>query len=420
MTGTPTSVEQRGGSGPLDVERVREDFPVLGQTVNGRPVVYLDSAATSQKPRQVIDAVRSFYEEYNSNVHRGVHALSQHATRAYEGARKKMRRFLNAERTEELVFVRGTTEAMNLVAQSFARPRLKPGDEVLVTHMEHHSGIVPWQMVCEETGAELKVAPIDERGQLIPEELEKRLSERTKIVSVVHVSNALGTVNPVKWIAERAHEKGATVVVDGAQGAPHMAVDVQELGCDFYALSGHKMFGPSGVGVLYGRSELLEAMPPYQGGGEMIKSVTFEKTLYDDPPQKFEAGTPNIAGGIGLGAAVDYLEGIGMGTVEAHERELVRYASEAVGAIDGVELVGTADVKAGVVSFVMHAAHPHDIGTIVDAQGVAIRTGHHCTQPLMERFGVAATARASFALYNTHEEVDTLVRAIQKVREVFH
>ncbi|TXF12389.1 cysteine desulfurase [Pelomicrobium methylotrophicum] len=401
------------------VYRWREDFPVLKQQVYGKPLVYLDNAATSQKPAAVIETERRYYEEYNANVHRGVHALSQKATDAYEAAREKVARFLNARSAREIVFVRGCTEGVNLVAQSYGRAILKPGDEILITAMEHHSNIVPWQIVCRETGAVLKVAPINDAGELVFEAFEKLLSERTKIVAAVHVSNALGTINPVERIVERAHAVGAKVLLDGAQAAPHVPVDVQALDCDFYAFSGHKLYGPTGIGVLYGKEALLEAMPPYQGGGDMIKVVTFEKTLYNDLPYKFEAGTPHIAGAVGLGAALDYVAGIGIETIAAHEHALLQYATEAVSGIKGLRLVGTARRKAGILSFVMEGVHPHDIGTILDHQGVAIRAGHHCAMPVMDRYRVPATARASFALYNTREDVDALVAGLRKVQEVF-
>jgi cysteine desulfurase/selenocysteine lyase len=399
--------------------RWREDFPIFKQQVYGKPLVYLDNAATSQKPAAVIEAERCYYEEYNANVHRGVHALSQRATDAYEGAREKVARFLNARSSREIVFVRGCTEGVNLVAQSYGRTVLKPGDEVLITAMEHHSNIVPWQMVCQQTGAVLKVAPINDAGELDFDAFERLLSEHTKIVAAVHVSNALGTINPVGRIVERAHAVGAKVLLDGAQAAPHVPVDVQALDCDFYAFSGHKIYGPTGIGALYGKEALLAAMPPYQGGGDMIKVVTFEKTLYNDLPYKFEAGTPHIAGAIGLGAALDYVAGIGMEAIAAHEHALLEYATGAVAGIKGLRLVGTARQKAGILSFVMDGVHPHDIGTILDHQGVAIRAGHHCAMPVMDRYGVPATARASFALYNTREDVDALVGGLRKVQEVF-
>ena len=403
----------------FDAERVRADFPALRQTVRGRPLVYLDNAATAQKPQSVIDTVAHYYTDDYSNVHRGVHYLSERATDAYEGAREKIRAYLNASETRELVFVRGTTEAINLVAQSWGRSQLGAGDEILITAMEHHSNIVPWQLLCEQTGAVLKVAPIDDSGELLVDEFRQLLNERTKLVAITHVSNSLGTILPVQSLVKMAHDAGAKVLVDGAQATPHMAVDVQALDCDFYALSGHKMFGPTGIGVLYAKAELLAAMPPWQGGGEMIRRVTFEKSTYADIPHKFEAGTPHIVGAIGLGAAVDYLQGIDREAAARHEAALLDYATEAVGALSGIRLVGTAEHKAGVLSFVFEDVHAHDVGTIVDQQGVAVRVGHHCTMPLMERMGVPATVRASFALYNTREEVDALVNALQRVREVF-
>lgn len=402
-----------------DIERIRGDFPVLTRRVHGRELVYLDTAATAQKPRQVMDAMDRFYAEHNANIHRGVHLLSQEATGLYEEAREKVRRFLGAGDASEIVFTRGTTEAINLVAQSWGRPTLRPGDEILITHMEHHSNIVPWQMLCEQTGAVLRVVPIDECGDLVMEEFERLIGPRTRIVSVVHISNALGTVNPVARIAAMARRAGAVVVIDGAQAAPHMCVDVRELGCDFYAFSGHKLFGPTGVGVLYGRRELLEAMPPYQGGGDMILSVSFGKTVYNEPPFKFEAGTPNIAGVVGLGAAIDYVCGIGMARIGAYENELLAYATERVAAIPGVRLIGTAAHKASIVSFVVEGVHPHDLGTVLDRRGVAIRTGHHCAQPVMERFDVPATARASLAFYNTFAEIDALAAAVRDAAEMF-
>jgi len=387
--------------------------------VFGKPLVYLDNAATAQKPRAVIDAITRFYTMDNSNIHRGLHALSERATAAYEACRSEARVFLNAAEDREIVFVRGTTEAINLVAHSYGRPHVGPGDEVLITAMEHHSNIVPWQILCEEKGARLRVAPIGDDGDLLMDELERLLTPRTRIVSIAHVSNALGTINPVRRIVEMAHQKKIPVLIDGAQAAPHHPIDVRELGCDFYALSGHKMFGPTGVGVLYGRADLLEAMPPYQGGGDMISSVTFEKTTYNRLPYKFEAGTPHIAGVIGLGAAIDYLQGIDAAGRIAHEDELLRYATEKVAALPRVRLVGTAKRKTSVLSFVIDGVHPHDIGTILDREGIAIRAGHHCAQPLMDRFGVPATARASLALYNTRGEIDALAAGIRKVLEVF-
>jgi cysteine desulfurase/selenocysteine lyase len=403
----------------FDVERLRRDFPALGQTVNGHPLVYLDSAASAQKPRAMLEAVARAYAYDYSNVHRGVHTLSQRATAAYEGAREKLARFLGAAEAAEIVFVRGTTEGLNLVAQSFARPRLAPGDEVLVSHMEHHSNIVPWQLVCEATGARLKVAPISDAGELDLDAFARLLGERTRIVALVHVSNALGTIVPVREVVELAHARGVPVVLDGAQAAPHLPLDVRELGCDFYTISGHKLFGPTGIGVLYGRRELLEAMAPYQGGGEMISSVTFAKSEYKEPPHRFEAGTPNIVGAIGLGAVVDYLEAIGMERIAAYEGELLAYGRERLAAVPGLRLIGTARHKAALFSFVIEGVHAHDVGTILDQQGIAVRAGHHCAQPAMERFGIAATARASLAFYNTREEIDRLVDGLAEVREIF-
>ena len=404
---------------PLDVERVRKDFPVLEQEVRGKPLVYLDSAATSQKPRSVIDAIARYYLEDNANVHRGVHLLSERATQAYEGARERVQRFIHAAEAQEIVFVRGTTEAINLVAQTYGRRRVGPGDEILITVMEHHSNIVPWQMLCEEKGAILRVAPMDDDGQLLLDELERLIGPRTKLVALGHVSNALGTIHPVRRIVEMAHRRKVPVLLDGAQAVPHLAVDVQALGCDFYAFSGHKLFGPTGIGVLYGRSELLEEMPPWQGGGDMISSVTFEKTTWNKLPHKFEAGTPDIAGAIGLGAAIDYVGALGFAAIAAHEHDLLSYATEAVREVPGLRLIGTAKEKASVLSFVLGDVHPHDVGTILDQDGIAIRTGHHCTQPLMRRLGVPATARASLAFYNRREDVDALVAGLHKVQEIF-
>jgi cysteine desulfurase/selenocysteine lyase len=403
----------------FDVERVRADFPILQQQAYGHPLVYLDNAATSQKPKAVIDAIVRYYEHDNANIHRGVHYLSQRATDEYEAARKSVQRFLNAARASEIIFVRGTTEAINLIAQTYGRTHVGAGDEVVITAMEHHSDIVPWQLLCEEKKAKLRVAPINEKGELILEEFEKLLGPRTRIVALGHVSNALGTINPLKKIIALAHARNIPVLVDGAQAVPRMPVDVQDLDCDFYAFSGHKTYGPTGIGVLYGKQALLEAMPPYQGGGEMISSVTFEKTVYNKVPHKFEAGTPDISGPVGLRAAIEYLTELGMENIAEHERELLAYATEKVSAIPGVRIVGTAKEKTGVLSFVMEGVHPHDIGTILDQEGIAIRTGHHCAQPVMEQFGIDATARASFGIYNTKEEVDVLVRGIEKVREVF-
>jgi cysteine desulfurase/selenocysteine lyase len=403
----------------LDVERVRADFPILATRARGKPLVFLDSAASAQKPRAVLEAMQRFYEESYANVHRGVYELSERATAAYEGVRGKVARFIGAAEPREIVFVRGTTEAINLVAHGVARTKLGPGDEVLISEMEHHSNIVPWQMACEERGARLRVAPIDDAGDLLLPELEKLLSPRTKLLALAHVSNALGTINPVRRIVALAREHGVPVLLDGAQAVPHQRVDVRSLGCDFYAFSSHKLFGPTGVGVLYGRADALEALPPYQGGGDMIESVSFAKTTYQKIPAKFEAGTPDIAGVVGLGAAIDYVSGIGLDAIAAHERELLRLATAALERVPGLRLIGTAREKAAVLSFVLDGVHAHDVGTILDQEGIAIRTGHHCAQPLMERFGVPATARASFALYNRASDVDALVAGLAKVREVF-
>ena len=403
----------------FDAERVRADFPVLQQQVNGRPLAYLDNGATSQKPQAVIDELVRYYSTENANVHRGVHTLSQNATEDYEGARAKVKRLLNAADDHEIVFTRGTTDSINLVAQSFGKQSLGPGDEVIVSNMEHHSNIVPWQMLREEKGVVLKVVPIDESGELLMDEYERMLSPRTKLVSITHVSNALGTILPVDRIIGMAHDRDVPVMLDGAQAAPHMAVDVQKLDCDFYVFSGHKMFGPTGIGVLYGKADLLEAMPPVQGGGDMIKSVTFERTIYNDLPYKFEAGTPNIAGAIGLGAAIDYVQSVGYDSFASYEDELLDYGTKALESIEGIRIIGTAPRKAGILSFVMENVHPHDIGTILDAEGVAVRTGHHCAQPVMQRFQIPATVRASMAMYNTKEDIDALVRAIDRVIEIF-
>ena len=403
----------------LDVEAVRRQFPVLGETVNGRPLVYLDSAASAQKPRAVIDAESAVYERSYANIHRGVHRLSMLATDAYEKARDKVRRFLGAGESREIVLLRGTTEAVNLVAQSWGRRSVGAGDEVLITGLEHHSNIVPWQMLCEQQGATLRSIPMDEHGDLVLDRVDELLTPRTRILAVTHMSNALGTVVPVKELIRRAHAKGVPVLVDGAQAVTHFPVDVQDLDCDFYALSGHKLFGPMGIGVLYGKKAVLEAMPPYQGGGDMILSVTMEKTVYNRVPYRFEAGTPDVAGAVGLGVAIDYLETLGMQAIAAHDRELLAYAEAALERVPGVRLLGRARERSGVLSFVMEDIHPHDIGTILDREGVAIRTGHHCAQPLMQCLGVAATARASLALYNTREDVDALITGLQKVREVF-
>ncbi len=402
-----------------DLERVRADFPILREEVGGRPIAYLDNAASSQKPQRVLDAVNRVYETGYANIHRGVHVLSERATERYERSRRRMADFIGAGSADEVVFVRGTTEGLNLVASCLGRFALGEGDEVLLTEMEHHSNIVPWQMVAERTGARLVAAPVTDEGEIDLDGFAARLTDRTKIVSVVHVSNALGTVNPVSEIARLAAERGAYFVLDGAQAAPHLKIDVRRLGCDFYVLSGHKMYGPSGIGVLWGRKSLLERIPPYQGGGEMIRTVRFERSTYADPPAKFEAGTPNIAGPVGLAAAADYLEDLGFPAVGSHESSVREYAEERLSEISGLRLIGTAREKAGVVSFVVDGIHPHDLGTVLDREGVAVRTGHHCAQPLMERFGVPATARASFGLYNTRAEVDRLAAGLGIALEVF-
>jgi cysteine desulfurase / selenocysteine lyase len=398
---------------------IRDDFPVLSAQVHGKPLIYLDNAATTQKPNVVIDRLVRYYSRENANVHRGVHVLSELATDAYEEARRIVARFLHAADPKEIVFVRGTTEAINLVAQTFGRAHVGAGDEVVITVMEHHSNIVPWQMLCDGKGARLRVVPMTDEGELRLDAYEALLSDRTKIVAVTHVSNALGTINPVKQIVEIAHGRGIPVLVDGAQAVAHMSVDVQSLDCDFYAFSGHKLFGPTGIGVLYGKTARLDAAPPYQGGGDMISSVTFERTLYNVTPYKFEAGTPHIAGAIGLGAAIEYVEAVGLDRIAAHERDLMAYATRALEEIPGLRMTGTAAKKSGVLAFLLEGVHPHDVGTILDRDGVAIRTGHHCCQPLMSRLGVPATSRASLALYNTRDEIDALVAALAKVREVF-
>jgi cysteine desulfurase/selenocysteine lyase len=403
----------------FDVLAVRADFPILHRQVHGKQLVYLDNAATTQKPRVVIDALSRYYLETNANVHRGVHYLSGAATDAYENARLKVRAFFNAGSEREIVFTRNATESINLVAQAFVRPRLQAGDEVLISAMEHHSNIVPWQLACEERGAILRVVPMDDRGELMVDALERLLTDRTRILSITHMSNALGTVNPIEAIVRMAHARGVPVLVDGSQAAYHMPVDVRALGVDFYAATGHKLYGPTGIGVLYGRESLLEEMPPFLGGGDMISSVSFEKSTWNALPYKFEAGTPHIEGAIGLGAALDYISGIGLSRIAAHERDLLAYGTQVLEAIPGVRLIGTAREKASILSFVMENIHPHDIGTIVDREGVAIRTGHHCAQPVMDRFGIPATARASLAMYNTREELDALGGALRKVHEVF-
>jgi cysteine desulfurase / selenocysteine lyase len=403
----------------LDVERLRKDFPILSQRVRGKPLVYLDNAATAQKPRAVIDAVTRFYAAENANIHRGVHYLSERATVAYDAVRQQVARFVNAASPAEIVFTRGTTEGINLVAQSWGRTHLRPGDEILITGMEHHSNIVPWQLVAAQTGAVVRAVPLTDVGELDLVAFDRLLTDRTRLLAVVHLSNALGTINPVRWMVSRARERGIVTLVDGAQSAPHLPVDVQALDCDFFAFSGHKVFGPTGVGVLYGRAALLEAMPPWQGGGDMIETVTLERSTFAPPPARFEAGTPMIAQVIGLGAALEYVEAIGRPAIGVWEEELLGYATERVREIEGVRLIGTAREKASVLSFVVDGVHPHDVGAVLDDEGIAIRAGHHCAQPVMQRFGVPATARASFAFYNTRDEVDTLVRGLTRVRSVF-
>ncbi|MBW2508355.1 MAG: cysteine desulfurase [Deltaproteobacteria bacterium] len=416
---TSTSLITEAPAPAFDVLSVREDFPALHQEVHGNPLVYLDSAATSLKPQAVIDAVSEVYTRDCANIHRAVHLLSQRATARYEEARDKVQSFLNAAKKTEVVFTRGTTEAINLVAHSFGRSAVREGDEILVTELEHHSNIVPWQILCQQTGAKLVVVPMTDRGEVLREAFEEKLSDRTKLVAIAHVSNALGTVLPAAELIALAHARGAVVILDGAQAVSHVEIDVQALDCDFYAFSGHKLYGPTGIGVLYGKERWLEGMPPYQGGGDMIRSVTFEETIYNELPYKFEAGTPNIAGAIGLGAAIDYYRAFDQTAVHAHERAVLRYATEALESVPGVRLIGTAPGKVAALSFLMDAAHPHDVGTIVDSEGVAIRTGHHCAQPVMEHFGIAATARASLGMYNTTDDIDALVRALEKVRELF-
>jgi cysteine desulfurase / selenocysteine lyase len=416
MSVTPLRATVSAG---YDVERVRRDFPILTRTVHGKSLVYLDSAASAQRPLPVIRAVDDYECRSHANVHRGVHALSQEATAAFEGARERVRRFLNARSTREIIFTRGTTEAINLVAQSYGRSRLGPGDEILITALEHHANIVPWQMVRDATGCDLVVAPIDKSGELIMEEFHRRLTPRTRIVAVAHVSNALGTILPVAEIIAAAHARNALVLIDGAQAVPHMPVDVQALGADFYAFSAHKLYGPTGIGVLYGREELLADMPPWQGGGDMILTVTFERTTYNELPYKFEAGTPNMSGAVGLAAAIDYVESLGIEAIAAHEHGLLEAATSALSQIPGLTLIGTAQHKAAVVSFVLEGIHAHDLGTILDAEGVAVRTGHHCAQPVMDFFCVPATARASFACYNTLAEVQQLAAALRRAQEVF-
>jgi len=412
-------IEQVWTPDPRNVEDWRADFPILGERVRDRQLVYLDNGATTQKPASVLDAEDAYYRHNNANVHRGVHLLSQRATDAFEAARARIARFINAQRPEEIVFVRGTTEAINLVAQSYARPHLKPGDEILISAMEHHSNIVPWQLVCEQTGAALKVVPIDDTGALDTDAYERLLNERTRLVAITHLANTLGSINPVERIVVAAHAKGVPVLLDGAQAISHLPVDVRVIDCDFYAFSGHKVYGPTGIGALYARAALLEAMVPWQGGGDMIRSVTFEKTEYNAIPWKFEAGTPNIAGAIALGAALDYVDSIGMEVIAAHETDLLAYATDALGMIPGLRLIGTARDKASILSFVLDGVHAHDVGTILDHHGVSVRAGHHCAMPVMQRFDVPATVRASLALYNTHEDIDALIEGLGRVREIF-
>ncbi len=420
IVGHALSIRNDGNTpGGFDVDKVRADFPILNRQVHGHPLVYLDNAATTQKPQVVLDAMSRYYTRSNANVHRGVHLLSESATEAYEGARNTVQGFLNAADSSEIIFVRGTTEAINLVAQTYGRRHVGSGDEIVISEMEHHSNIVPWQILCEEKGARLRIAPINDDGELLLEEFERLLNAKTKFVSVVHISNVLGTVNPIRQIVQMAHQWNVPVMVDGAQAVLHGKVDVRDLDCDFYAFSGHKIYGPTGIGVLYGKHALLDAMPPYQGGGDMIQSVTFAKTLYNRLPYKFEAGTPHMAGAVGLAAAIDYVSKIGLDAIAAYEQDLLAYGTTALNAVHGLRLIGTAKEKAGVLSFVLEGIHPHDIGTILDRQGIAIRTGHHCAQPLMQRFGIPATARASLAVYNTTDELDVLVAGVYKLKEVF-
>jgi cysteine desulfurase/selenocysteine lyase len=402
----------------LDIEKVRADFPILIREVHGKPLVYLDTAASAQRPLAVIEATDQFYRFHNANVHRGVHLLSQEATDLYEDARTSLAQHINATSEREVIFTRGTTESINLVAQSFLRPTLQPDDQIIITCMEHHSNIVPWQMLCQQTGASLVVAPINQRGELLLDDLQNLLNDRVKLLALTHTSNALGTINPIQQVCAMAKEQGIPVLVDGAQAMPHSVVDVQALGCDFFALSAHKMYGPTGIGALWGRESLLDAMPPWQGGGEMIRTVTFDKTEYNELPAKFEAGTPNIAGAAGLGAAVKYLQALGMENIAAHEQDVLRYATEKLSAVDGLRIIGTAAHKASVISFTLEGVHPHDLGTIVDHYGVALRTGHHCAMPLMQFYGVPATARASLGLYNTRGEIDVLLDSLQRAREM--
>jgi cysteine desulfurase/selenocysteine lyase len=403
----------------FDIEKIRNDFPILHQKVHGKPLVYLDNAATTQKPQVVIDTLINYYSSVNSNVHRGVHYLSETATKEYEASRKIIQNFINAKSTEEIIFTRGTTESINLIASSYGRTNLKEGDEILISTMEHHSNIVPWQILCEEKNAKLKVIPISDEGEILYDEFIKLLNERTKVVSIVHVSNSLGTINPIKKIIQKAHSLNIPVVIDGAQSVQHLKVNVQELDCDFFAFSGHKIYGPTGIGILYAKKEFLEKMPPYQGGGDMILSVSFEKTIYNHLPYKFEAGTPNIAGAIGLGTAIKYVENIGIGSIASYEQELLKYATDAVSEIKELKIIGTAKEKASVLSFVLDNIHPHDVGTFLDMDGVAIRTGHHCTEPVMKRYNVPATSRASFAFYNIKEEIDVFIKSAKNVVKMF-
>lgn len=420
MSAATTELHRRAsGTAVLDVDKVRTDFPILSRRVHGLPLVYLDNAATTQKPRMVIDALTEYYTVTNANIHRGVHLLSEFATEAHENARKAVQRFLGAGDSSEIIFVRGATEAINLVAATYGRAHVGAGDEIVITAMEHHSNIVPWQMLCEEKGARLRIAPINDDGELLIDEFAALLNARTRLVAVTHVSNVLGTVNPVMRLIKMAHQRNVPVLVDGAQAVPHCAVDVRALDCDFYVFSGHKIYGPTGIGVLYGKRELLESMPPYQGGGDMIRSVTFEKTIYNQLPYKFEAGTPDIAGAIGLGAALDYVNAVGLDQIAKHEHELLVYATRELQSVSGLRLVGTAKEKSSALSFVIEGIHPHDIGTVLDREGIAVRTGHHCAQPLMQRFGIPATARASLAMYNTTSEMDALIAGIHKLKEIF-
>lgn len=416
----PGSDNRQSFHGPkFDVSLIRKDFPILGKLINGKPLVYLDSAATSQKPKSVIDSLVRYYNAENANVHRGIHSLSQEATEVFEGSREKIRSFINASHSKEIIFVRGTTEGINLVSQTYGRQNIWENDEIIVSAMEHHSNIVPWQILCKERGAKLRVIPITDSGEIVFEEFQKLLNPRTKLVSIVHLSNTLGTINPVESIIQASHRAGVPVLLDAAQSAPHVPIDVQQLDCDFLVFSGHKLYGPTGIGVVYGKEALLESMPPYQGGGDMIRSVTFEETLFNELPYKFEAGTPNISGAVGLGAAIDYVNGIGINNIFEYEHDLLEYGSERLVSIPGLQLIGTAKNKADILSFILDGVHPHDIGTILDEYGVAIRTGHHCTMPLMQRLGIPATARASLAFYNTREEIDILCDVINKVKEVF-